>query len=64
MRTDRNGAPNVFNVERNEDGSWLNASNGNPGNQWNPENAFVFVPRNLAHFSPGTGPGEFAVRQR
>jgi hypothetical protein len=61
MRTDRNANPNLFNVNRNEDGSWLNANNGKPDNEWNPDNSFVFVPRNPAHFSPGTMPGEFCL---
>src|SRR3989344_4508760 len=41
-RTDRDGNPNVFNLERNEDGLWLNNNWTNPGNKWNPDNEFVF----------------------
>lgn len=43
--TDSNGNPNVFNVKRNSDGSWLNANNANPDNRWNADNQFVFVSR-------------------
>lgn len=37
---DRN--PNVFNLERNADGAWLNNNWANPMNKWNSENEFVF----------------------
>lgn len=40
--TDSNGNPNVFKLERNEDGLWLNDNWANPDNRWNPENEFVF----------------------
>lgn len=40
--TDRNGNPNVFNLERNADGLWLNNNWANPDNKWDPENEFVF----------------------
>jgi hypothetical protein len=30
---DRGGNPNVFNLERNEDGLWLNDNWANPGNR-------------------------------
>lgn len=40
--TDSNGNPNVFNLERNEDGLWLNNNWANPDNRWNSENEFVF----------------------
>lgn len=39
---DRDGNPNVFNVERNEDGLWLNNNWAKPTNKWNPDNEFVF----------------------
>ena len=42
---DRDGNPNVFNLERDEDGLWLNDNWMNPENRWNPENEFVFVLR-------------------
>ena len=40
--TDRDGNPNVFNL--NEDGGELklNANNAKPDNRWNPDNRFVF----------------------
>lgn len=47
---DSDGNPNVFNVNRNDDGLWLNANNGRPDNEWNPENRFVFLrPRKSHH---------------
>src|SRR3989344_2258053 len=39
---DRNGNPNVFNVERNANGLWLNNNIANPDNRWNPDDEFVF----------------------
>jgi len=44
-KTDSNGNPNVFKLERNEDGLWLNANYANPENQWNSEVQFVVSPR-------------------
>lgn len=50
--TDSDGNLNVFNVEHNDNGLWLNSNNGNPDNVWNPDNRWAFVlPRNLLHFS-------------
>jgi hypothetical protein len=43
---DRNGNPNVFNLEHNDDGLWLNNNWANPDNEWNPNNKFVFRLRN------------------
>jgi len=43
--TDRNSNSNVFNLERNEDGLWLNDNWANPDNKWNPDNEFVFSMR-------------------
>src|ERR1700733_14301561 len=40
--TDSDGNPNVFNVERDEDGLWLNNNFAKPTNKWNPENKFLF----------------------
>ncbi len=41
--TDSDGNPNVFNVNRNDDGKrWLNTNYANPGNRWNLENEIVF----------------------
>lgn len=53
------GNPHVFNVERNEDGLWLNDNWAKPDNRWNPENSFVFRFRNSLHFSPACTAGEF-----
>ena len=49
-KTDRNGYPNVFNVEHNEDGLWLNGNNANPDNFYNADNVWVFG-RNFLYFS-------------
>lgn len=59
MLTDREGNPRLFNVNRNEDGSWLDNNDGNPDDQWNPDISFAFVARNPLHFSPGIVPSEF-----
>lgn len=40
-QTDSDGNPNVFNCERNEDGTWLNNNWANPDNQWNLDNEIV-----------------------
>ena len=56
-KTDPDGNPNVFNVERNDDGSWLNNNFAKPDNKWNPKNKFVFRLRNCffsAVFFEGT----------
>ena len=46
------GDLNVFNVEHNDDGLWLNSNYGNPDNVWNADNQWVFVrPRNSLCFS-------------
>lgn len=42
MQFDSDGNPKVFNVERNEDGSWLNNNWAKPDNRWNADNQFVF----------------------
>lgn len=49
--TDSNGNPNVFKVEHNDNGSWLNANNANPDNRWNDNNRFIFVSRNCRFLS-------------
>ncbi|MEK7181389.1 MAG: hypothetical protein AAB738_03620 [Patescibacteria group bacterium] len=41
-RNDSSGNPNVFKLERNEGGLWLNDNWANPTNKWNPEYEFVF----------------------
>lgn len=45
-KPDRDGNPNVFELERNEDGLWLNHNWANPENRWNPKNEIVFRLRN------------------
>lgn len=41
--TDSDGNPNVFNVNRNDDGkSWLNNNWAKPTNKWNSDNEVVF----------------------
>jgi hypothetical protein len=60
--SDSDGNPNVFNVNRNDDGKLkLNNNNAKPDNRWNDNNEFVFrVPRNSFHFSPAFV-GEFCL---
>lgn len=60
INTDSDGNPNVFNVNANDDGRWLDTNDGRPENRWNPENQFAFVRRKPHDFSPvATGTGEF-----
>jgi hypothetical protein len=40
--TDSDGYPNVFLVERNDDGLWLNDSWAKPDSEWIPAHKFVF----------------------
>lgn len=47
---DSDGNLNVLNIERNDDGSWVNNNYANPDNVWNGDNQLVFV-RNCVHFS-------------
>lgn len=42
IQTDRDGNPNVFNLNRDEDELKLNANNAKSENRWNPNNQFVF----------------------
>ncbi len=44
--TDSDGNPNVFKLEHNDDGLWLNDNWAKPDNEWNPDNKFVFRLRN------------------
>ncbi len=46
--TDSDGNPNVFNLERNSDGLWLNDNWAKPTNRWNPNNSFVFRPESIS----------------
>jgi len=48
--TDSDGNLNVFNVEHDDDGLWLNANYANPDNHWNGDNRWVFRRRNSLHF--------------
>jgi len=41
-KTDPDSNPNVFKLERNDDGLWLNDNWAKPGNEWNPDNRIVF----------------------
>ena len=51
--TDVNRDLNVFNIEHDDNGLWLNSNNGNPNTLYNPDNRFVcVVPRNYLCFSP------------
>ena len=47
---DANGNLNVLNVERNEDGSWVNSNYANPDNVWNG-NERLLLCRNCRCFS-------------
>lgn len=39
---DSDGNPNVFNLERNDDGLWLYVGWAGPDREWNPDDEFVF----------------------
>ncbi len=57
--TDSDGYPNVFKVEHDDNGRWLNSNDARPSDHWNPENRIVFVaPGYSPHFFPGIS-GEF-----
>lgn len=43
--TGRDGYPDVFDVYRREDGSWLGNGSGNPDSRWDPEDSFAFAAR-------------------
>ena len=53
--TDSDDDLNVFNVEHNDDGQWLNTNNGNPTNVWNATNRWVFARRNSLYFPAPAG---------
>ncbi len=40
--TNRDGNLNVFNVESNNNGLWLNNNWATPGSRWNLDSGFVF----------------------
>ena len=50
-KADANGRLFVLNVERNQDGSWVNRNYANPDNVWNGNYRLVFC-RNCRSFSP------------
>jgi len=54
--SDSDGNLNVFNVEHDNDGRWLNSDNGNSDNFWSGGNRFVFARRNSLHFFSGFMP--------
>jgi len=41
-KTDSDGNPNVFKLNRGEDRAWLNDNWAKPDNHWNLDNQFVF----------------------
>lgn len=49
---DRDGNPNVFNLNRNDDDLWLNDNNAKPSNRWDADNQFVFRSRKSLLFRP------------
>lgn len=57
---DRNGNSNVFKLEQDEDGPWLNDNWTKPTNKWNPDNEIVFLLRKSFLF-PALG-GVFLFR--
>ena len=44
-KSDPDGNPNVFKLNRDGDDLWLNNNWANPENQWNSNNEFVFRTR-------------------
>jgi hypothetical protein len=44
--------PNLLNVNRNDDGRWLNTTYDSPDNRWNRENGFAFIVSQLSSFLP------------
>ena len=58
-RTDSDGDLNVFNVDHDDNGRWLNSNYGKPDNVWNADNRWVFLRSNPFHFSPVVRFGEF-----
>ena len=48
--TDRNGDPNVFNLNWNGEQLKLNGNNAKPDNRWNRENGFAFAVSQLSSF--------------
>jgi hypothetical protein len=44
------GDSKLLNVNRNDDGSWLNTYYDKPDNQWNRENGFAFAVSQLSLF--------------
>lgn len=51
-KIDSDGDLNVFNVNRNDDGFWLDNNWTNPSNRWNLDNEFVFRLRKCFLFLP------------
>jgi hypothetical protein len=52
--SDSDGYLKVFNVERNDDGAWLNSNYDNPDNVWDASNRWLFR-RNCLYFSRSNG---------
>lgn len=44
------GDPNLLNVNRDDDGRWLNTTYDNPDNQWSRDDGFAFVLPKLSSF--------------
>lgn len=47
--SDRRGNPNVFRMEHNGDGLWLNNDRARPDRRWNADRGFLFRLRNVSH---------------
>ena len=52
--TDSDGDPDVFRLERNEDGLWLRVSWAVPDIEWGPNREFVFSLRKSETQNPQT----------
>jgi hypothetical protein len=46
------GDPNLLGVNRNDDGSWLNANWDKPDNRWDANDGFAFALPQLSSFLP------------
>jgi Tol biopolymer transport system component len=49
-KTDRDGNPNVFNLNANGSELKLNGNNARPDKRWNSDHHFVFLSRKLLIF--------------
>jgi len=52
---DSDGDPNLLELNRNDDGRWLNANYDRPDDGWNRDNGFAFVVPQAESFLPRYG---------